>query len=146
MHRNPKDLGEYEVGYGRPPVATRFQKGVSGNPRGKLAMAKKHTFTKLIGRILAETVDVPIGDKTVTLSMMEVIVQRLGEKAAKGNKRALRKLIELREFVVSNGDFEPTVIQISEMEALAVGIHPPHETLKETTKRVHQEWEDAQSK
>jgi hypothetical protein len=24
----------YEVGYGKPPVHTRFRKGVSGNPRG----------------------------------------------------------------------------------------------------------------
>ena len=24
----------YEVGYGKPPVHTRFKKGVSGNPRG----------------------------------------------------------------------------------------------------------------
>ena len=25
----------YAVGYGKPPVHTRFQKGESGNPRGK---------------------------------------------------------------------------------------------------------------
>ena len=25
----------YEVGYGKPPVATRFQKGTSGNPSGR---------------------------------------------------------------------------------------------------------------
>ena len=26
---------EYPIGYGKPPVATRFKKGVSGNPRGR---------------------------------------------------------------------------------------------------------------
>jgi hypothetical protein len=26
---------EYEVGYKKPPVATRFKKGQSGNPTGK---------------------------------------------------------------------------------------------------------------
>src|SRR6478752_5291307 len=25
----------YEVGYGKPPVSTRFQKGTSGNPSGR---------------------------------------------------------------------------------------------------------------
>ena len=25
---------DYEIGYGKPPVARRFQKGQSGNPRG----------------------------------------------------------------------------------------------------------------
>jgi hypothetical protein len=27
----------YEVGYGRPPIASRFKKGQSGNPRGRQA-------------------------------------------------------------------------------------------------------------
>ena len=26
---------EYKVGYGHPPIATRFQPGKSGNPRGR---------------------------------------------------------------------------------------------------------------
>ncbi len=26
---------DYEVGYGRPPVAARFKKGTSGNPKGR---------------------------------------------------------------------------------------------------------------
>lgn len=26
--------GDYEVGYGKPPVATRFKPGQSGNPKG----------------------------------------------------------------------------------------------------------------
>lgn len=29
------DKSEYEVGYGKPPVATRFVKGQSGNPKGR---------------------------------------------------------------------------------------------------------------
>ena len=27
--------GDYEVGYGKPPAKTKFQKGKSGNPRGR---------------------------------------------------------------------------------------------------------------
>jgi len=27
--------GNYEVGYGKPPQRTRFQKGQSGNPKGR---------------------------------------------------------------------------------------------------------------
>jgi hypothetical protein len=29
------EKNDYEVGYKRPPVATRFKKGQSGNPSGK---------------------------------------------------------------------------------------------------------------
>ncbi len=31
----PKDGKPYAVGYGKPPIHTRFQRGESGNPRGK---------------------------------------------------------------------------------------------------------------
>jgi hypothetical protein len=30
-----RDPGDYEVGYGKPPNETRFQKGRSGNPKGR---------------------------------------------------------------------------------------------------------------
>jgi len=30
-----KSAEAYEVGYGKPPKATRFQKGKSGNPSGR---------------------------------------------------------------------------------------------------------------
>jgi hypothetical protein len=40
MHKTPSDPApqpprDYEVGYGKPPSATRFKKGVSGNPKGR---------------------------------------------------------------------------------------------------------------
>jgi hypothetical protein len=33
--KKPNPPRPYTVGYGKPPVHTRFQKGVSGNPRGR---------------------------------------------------------------------------------------------------------------
>jgi hypothetical protein len=33
--------GEYEVGRGRPPKSAQFQKGQSGNPKGKTSEQKK---------------------------------------------------------------------------------------------------------
>ena len=42
---------DYEVGYGRPPVATRFSKGQSGNPRGRPKV------TKAFGAMLHEALN-----------------------------------------------------------------------------------------
>jgi hypothetical protein len=50
--RPPKGLGrgrqqggrDYEVGYGRPPVATRFRPGGVGNPKGR--PKKKKTWPR----------------------------------------------------------------------------------------------------
>jgi hypothetical protein len=38
MDDQPRD---YAVGYGKPPVETRFQKGQSGNPEGRPRGTKK---------------------------------------------------------------------------------------------------------
>jgi hypothetical protein len=35
MARKSSSVASYEVGYGRPPVASRFRKGQSGNPSGR---------------------------------------------------------------------------------------------------------------
>jgi S-adenosylmethionine/arginine decarboxylase-like enzyme len=53
------------VGYGKPPLHTRFKKGQSGNPRGRPRGAKN--LSTLVSDALDQTVVVP-GNESVTVA------------------------------------------------------------------------------
>jgi hypothetical protein len=77
---------KYEVGYGRPPVHTRFRPGTSGNPKGHRTGRPNAKTT--IERILNEKVIIREGEKTRTISKLEAVFQAHIMKAAKGDPRS----------------------------------------------------------
>ena len=97
--RNP-DHGEgrrqrqpYDVGYGKPPLHSRFPPGRSGNPRGRTKGAKG--LGAELKAELNERVSVTQDGKTRRLSKRRVIIKALAAKAAKGDVRAADKLLSL---------------------------------------------------
>ena len=81
------------VGYKRPPVHSRFQKGQSGNPRGR---PKKVTdFMEDAAEILGGTVTGQAKGKSITMPMVRAVLRRLCRDALKGDNRALRRVIDL---------------------------------------------------
>ncbi|MBZ0123728.1 MAG: DUF5681 domain-containing protein [Roseovarius sp.] len=97
-----KPGADYEVGYGKPPVATRFRPGRSGNPKGRPRGAKnkraKLNEERLKGIILDEAyrdITVRDGDRTVSVPMAQAIVRALAVNAAKGQHRAQRLFAEM---------------------------------------------------
>ena len=90
------------VGYGHPPEAHRFTPGQSGNPRGRPKGATSRTpaqppdrLTQIVRDEASRQISVRDGDRTVTLSMAQVIIHRLFVDAAKGDPRAQRLSIEM---------------------------------------------------
>jgi hypothetical protein len=81
------------VGYGTPPVATRFRKGVSGNPRGRPrgSLNVATVFTKT----LLEKVVINENGQRKTVTKLEAALKQMVNKAASGDIRALRELLEL---------------------------------------------------
>lgn len=86
----------YEVGYGRPPVYSRFRKGQSGNPGGRPRGAAR--FAELLDAAL----DRPAADDKKRRgrrrpTQAEAIVDRLVMRSADGDLRAARLLFQLCE-------------------------------------------------
>src|SRR5208282_1497815 len=84
-----------EVGYGKPPQATRFRKGQSGNPRGRPRGSRN--FASLVEEALAEPVAINENGRRRKASKLQVIVKQLVNKAAQGDHRSIQLLMAFIE-------------------------------------------------
>jgi chorismate synthase len=75
------------VGYKRPPVHSRFQKGQSGNPGGR--PKKEADFMEDAVEIIGGTVTGQAKGKPITLPMVQAMFRRLCREALKGDNPAL---------------------------------------------------------
>jgi hypothetical protein len=96
------DRKTYPVGHSKPPEATRFKPGQSGNPKGgpkgrkNRPEAPQHERPKSI--IMEEayrTIKVNDGAAQVSILMAQDIMRSLAVAAAKGNTRAQKLFSEL---------------------------------------------------
>jgi hypothetical protein len=87
------DQGDYEVGYRRPPLHSRFRKGQSGNPRGRPPGSKN--LSTLLNEALNEPVVITENGGRKKISKLEASLKQLVNEAAKGNWRALKLLVDI---------------------------------------------------
>jgi hypothetical protein len=92
----------YDVGYQKPPMHSRFQKGASGNkkgrPKGAKNKIKEAGLMDITDLILAEAyreVTIHEGEKSQTLPIIQAALRSLTMNAAKGKHYSQKLLIEL---------------------------------------------------
>jgi hypothetical protein len=78
---------EERAGYGNPPSHSRFQKGRSGNPKGRPKNSRS-LKTHLL-RILNEVVEVAEQGRKKKMTKREVIARQVVQQAMKGNLKSL---------------------------------------------------------
>jgi len=83
----------YEIGYRRPPKASRFKKGKSGNPKGR--PKGSGNFLTLLQQELDQTITVNENGKKKTISRMQAMVKRMVARALQGEQKALLSLVEI---------------------------------------------------
>ena len=87
--------GDYTIGYGKPPVATRFRPGVSGNPTYRSKEPSTNVLT--VVAVLDETHTVIERGKKRRMRAEEIMLRKQQSKAMNGELRATTFLLNRRD-------------------------------------------------
>ena len=102
---------DYAVGYGRPPRATQFQKGRSGNAKGRPKGSK--SFIALCVEELNERILVKENGDRKSITKRKAAVKQLVNKALSGDYRSLKLLAqELKTFEDENASASTNHAQV----------------------------------
>jgi len=83
--------GSYDVGYGKPPANSRFQKGQSGNPNGRPKGSKN--LATIVRQAANERVTIVVKGKQRSITKLEAAAKQLANKAAQGDLKAMQMLL-----------------------------------------------------
>jgi Family of unknown function (DUF5681) len=104
-------LKDYEVGYGRPPIPSRFKKGECRNRKGR-GKREPSRMADVIHNVLVEEVEYKEGRHTRRASKQELVIRQFFSAALRGDVGSADALLKLRVHAERHGDTGPLVIRI----------------------------------
>jgi len=133
-----EDDQPYQIGYGKPPRATQFKPGSSGNRSGR-PKGSKNLVTIVLRECRQKVlINGPRGSRPVT--KLEAAVMQLVNKSAQGDLRASREFLPLlqrsEEAAASNG----SSLSLAELD------QPVLETIRRRMMRINGNVPDQEAK
>src|SRR6266851_8865101 len=83
---------DYQVGYGKPPMHSRFKKGESGNPKGRPKGSKN--VATLLEKELKQRVMITENGRRRSITKQEAMVKHLVNKAVSGDRPLMQLLLD----------------------------------------------------
>jgi hypothetical protein len=126
------------VGFRSPPEATRFKKGVSGNPRGrpKGSLNVATAFTKA----LREKVVINEHGKRKTVTKLEAAMKQVVNKGASGDLRAVVQVVALAQYAEgkqsAQNPKDPVIAEVDQ-EVIDGIVKRFQETLRQESSEIH---------
>src|ERR1700681_1687723 len=90
----PSDAA-HEAGYGKPPKATRFRKGRSGNPKGR--PRGDENLLSVFKRMVTKRIKIREGDKWRSITMADAIILQNCKAALQKDQIAMSNILRLAE-------------------------------------------------
>lgn len=113
----------YKVGYGKPPLHTRFKKGERRNPRGRPKVKK--AIVEIFKKVIAEKVTIPNRETSERMTKGQTVLLANVQEALKSNKSAMANVYDfinelgmLNEIPESKRAFFAVPVRLSQEEFL----------------------------
>ena len=87
--KSPRSIA-YDIGYGKPPRASQFKPGQSGNPAGRPKGSAN--LASVLAQMLREKVVINEGGVRKTITKREAAMKQLANQAAAGDLAAIKFL------------------------------------------------------
>jgi hypothetical protein len=110
---------DYEVGYRKPPVKTRFKKGQSGNPSGRPRRVSEELDPGgILQSIDSEEITLSIHGKPARMTRAEIEFRQLFSKAIRGDLPSARLIANMAtKYFAPEARGESEVELLTETEA-----------------------------
>jgi hypothetical protein len=90
-----KSRSDYLVGYGRPPKATRFKPGQSGNPKGR--PTGRRSIGTILQDIIQQRVQVTKAGKTCWMPTLEAMLRLVAAEAMRKEQWAIKLVLTMAD-------------------------------------------------